>query len=121
MYHLNYQDILLQERTRDIDGDFAHQIHIAYLNGNENLTDNAGNQIGGRTVQAGVVTCPPWSADHIEQKRFKQQEDHFGEAFHNYTMIWKPDSITYMVDDQFYGTIKDKSVLDQLNNKKVCY
>lgn len=36
-------------------------------------------------------------------------------------MIWKPDSITYKVDGEFYGAIMDKQVLDELRNQKVYY
>lgn len=97
------------------------QIYIAYLNGNENLSDNAENEIGGRTLHAGVITQPPWHDVMQETKRFKQHNTHFGNEFHNYTMIWKEDSIIYKVDGEFYGAIRDKYILDQLNTKKVFY
>lgn len=98
------------------------QIYIAYLNGNENLFDNADNEIGGRTLHAGVIA--PWHENMIdmqETKRFKQSNKHFGDEFHNYTMIWNEDSIIYKVDGEFYGAIRNRHVLDQLNTKKVFY
>lgn len=32
---------------------------------------------------------------------------HYGDDFHNYTMIWQRDKLTLMVDDEIYGEIYD--------------
>lgn len=70
-----------------------------------------------------MVISPYWKGEFIEHKRFKRHKEnkHYGDEFHNYTMIWKPDSITYKVDGEFYGAIMDKQVLDELRNQKVYY
>lgn len=116
-------DIMLQQAEKKFGADFAKQIHIAYANGNEQLMDRTHNEMGGSTVAGSVVISPSWKGDFIEHKRFKRHKEnkHYGDEFHNYTMIWKPDSITYKVDGEFFGAIKDKKVLDELQNQKVYY
>jgi len=37
----------------------------------------------------------------------KISNSHYGDDFHNYTMIWQRDKITLMVDDEVYGELYD--------------
>ncbi|KAH8406363.1 hypothetical protein KR215_011897 [Drosophila sulfurigaster] len=44
---------------------------------------------------------------------------HYGDEFHNYTMIWHKDRIIFKVDGTTYGKINDKKVLRQLDDPAV--
>lgn len=65
------------------------------------------------------------SSGLVEDKQFMKHQipgAHFGNDFHNYTMIWHSDRIIFKVDGIQYGTITNKMVLDKLNAQHVsCY
>lgn len=44
---------------------------------------------------------------------------HFGNDFHNYTMIWRQDRIIFKVDGITYNTITDEDILKEFSEHEV--
>lgn len=44
---------------------------------------------------------------------------HYGESFHNYTLIRHKDRIIYKVDEETYGKIDNPAVLADINKYEV--
>lgn len=79
------------------------QIRIASVRGNEFLQSN-NEEIGGRVLYGGPIL------DVGEQSRdvlkFKSQNEHYGDSFHEYEVVWTPNYLRFLVDGVQYGDIK---------------
>lgn len=82
------------------------QIRIAYIRGNEKLVaDN--EEIGGSVLYGGPVL------DLSDQRYFlksKRNNEHYGNQFYNFELLWTPKSLRFYVDDVQYGEIKPNNL-----------
>ncbi|XP_034482814.1 gram-negative bacteria-binding protein 2-like [Drosophila innubila] len=113
--------LILQPVNSKCDDDNVNHIRIGYTRGNKFLHDKNINQIGGNTLFGSVVL---WR-DGRNFTEYTQQmpglpEQHYGDAFHNYTMIWRKDRIIFKVDGFNYGEITNRDVLNEIN-KNECF
>lgn len=100
-------DIMLQHfDTLDAE----KQIRIAFVRGNEELIDSDGTDLSGKVLYAGLVSDTEKYKFDFHQKALPE---HFGNDYHIYTLIWKSNEITMMVDGVDYGTIRKN--LDEFN------
>ncbi|XP_050090855.1 beta-1,3-glucan-binding protein 2 [Anopheles aquasalis] len=82
------------------------QMRIAHILANrilERVTD--GKQIDGHRLRGGVLITNQATL-RGELLRSNSADEHFGDAFHVYGLIWTPDQIAVTVDGFQYGTIK---------------
>ncbi|ETN65516.1 Gram negative binding protein subgroup A [Anopheles darlingi] len=82
------------------------QMRIAHILANrilERVSD--GKQIDGHRLQGGVLITNQATL-RGELLRSNSADEHFGDAFHVYGLIWTPDQIAVTVDGFQYGTIK---------------
>ncbi|KAL7731541.1 hypothetical protein ACLKA6_013080 [Drosophila palustris] len=116
--------IILQDEDNEFHDDPAEHIRIAYVRGNTKLLDTSRNHIGGNVIFGSAFVRRESSGFLYEDKQFMKHQKsgaHFGNDFHNYTMIWHSDRIIFKVDGIQYGTITNKMVLDKLNAKHKSY
>lgn len=115
-----FSDLILQPTTSECEDSMISQIRIAYARGNKDFQDTGLNEIGGETLFGSAVL---WFSDGNFTEYYHQLRSlvdrHYGEEFHNYTMIWRKDRIIFKVDGFTYGTITNKSVFNQLNLSEV--
>lgn len=63
--------------------------------------------ISGNRLYGGIVFWHHGQAVQVLKNRLSK--NHYGDEFHNYTMIWQRNKLTLMVDEEVYGEI-DKFV-----------
>ncbi|XP_059222934.1 gram-negative bacteria-binding protein 1 [Stomoxys calcitrans] len=97
------------------------EIRIAFSRGNQNL-ELHGTDIGGKRLFGGVVLNKSSEARHdfmanVTLNDVNGSIEHFGDTFHLYSLVWKPDGILLSVDDNEYGKIKTdfKNVLNDVD------
>lgn len=86
---------------------YTIQIGIAFARGNTHLHTVHKEDISGNRLYGGMIFLdhrPP-----VQVLKNTLSANHFGDDFHNYTMIWQRNKLTLMVDDKVYGEI-DKYV-----------
>ncbi|XP_065225844.1 uncharacterized protein LOC135849377 isoform X2 [Planococcus citri] len=82
------------------------QIRIAMARGNEKFECSNVNH-GYQRVEMGVYIGPDYD---VKQKIFyKTVPEGWADKFHNYTTIWLPDKISFLIDDEEIGTIQPGS------------
>ncbi|XP_034482811.1 gram-negative bacteria-binding protein 2-like [Drosophila innubila] len=110
--------IMLQATDDEFHSDPSRHIRIASVRGNRNLKDTSLSHMGGNILTGSAFVKKRSTAFLHEDKKtvsHKTPGRHFGEDFHNYTMIFHSNRIIFKVDGTTYGTITNKEVLDQLN------
>ncbi|KAH8371686.1 hypothetical protein KR093_008458 [Drosophila rubida] len=115
--------IMLLPKGTQIDGVGETNIRIAYARGNTKLSDIAFNDLAGSTVFGGAMFYYN-NGMYVEVKSSQPHKTpgaHFGDSFHNYTMIWHKDRIIFKVDGVTYGTITDKVTLKHLDQHESYY
>lgn len=78
---------------------------IAYARGNANLRTKQGEDISGNHLYGGMLVWHHGRA--VQFTKDQVSKTHYGDDFHNYTMIWQRDKITLMVDEDIYGELYD--------------
>ncbi|XP_065220734.1 uncharacterized protein LOC135845823 [Planococcus citri] len=82
------------------------QIRIAMSRGNKQY-DCTNNHYGHRRLEVGVYLGPQYG---VKQKLFyKMTPDGWANDFHNYTVTWTPDKISFQVDGEDLGAIQPES------------
>ncbi|XP_017008379.2 gram-negative bacteria-binding protein 2 [Drosophila takahashii] len=97
--------LMLQPVSTYAETHYAKQLRIAYARGNANLRTKQGDDISGNHLYGGSVAWHHGNAVQFLKDRLSQT--HYGDDFHNYTMIWQRDKITLMVDEEVYGELYD--------------
>nr|CAJ19023.1 Gram-negative bacteria binding protein 2 isoform B [Drosophila melanogaster]CAJ19027.1 Gram-negative bacteria binding protein 2 isoform B [Drosophila melanogaster] len=97
--------LMLQPVSTYAETHYAKQLRIAYARGNANLRTKQGDDISGNHLYGGGVVWHHGNA--VQFLKDKISNSHYGDDFHNYTMIWQRDKITLMVDDEVYGELYD--------------
>ncbi|XP_063910735.1 beta-1,3-glucan-binding protein-like [Zophobas morio] len=92
-----YPELYLNPLNEPYGPDYASgQIRIAFLPGNEHLNKN---------LQGGCILGSSQAGRNYGMKTIKTDTGTWGDDFHVFTLIWKPDQITVSVDDRVYGNI----------------
>lgn len=93
-------EIWLEPKQREYGtGAYASgRIRIAMARGNQNLEYN-GIEIGNRQLEVGVLM----GVDENIRARtiIRDKADGWWRSFHNYTLIWTPDNMRFLIDGQF--------------------
>ncbi|KAF6213121.1 hypothetical protein GE061_010836 [Apolygus lucorum] len=87
-------EITLEPRRTETYGELkSGRIRIALAKGNRHLTKET-KEVGNSILEQGfeVGSSPP-------RKVTRETADGWGNAFHNYTLIWTPDNLKFQVDD----------------------
>ncbi|XP_017109752.2 gram-negative bacteria-binding protein 2-like [Drosophila bipectinata] len=133
-----FQAAMLQSKTKfrhvriDIEAQVAHgdflfsgmqlatendAINIAIVRGNSELKDTANNEVGGKSLFAGVLRKSP-DKDKFEPHeadQFFRSDEHFGNRYHTYSAIWKSDSITFKLNGQTYAIFDNKEIMEEIS------
>ncbi|KAL7731540.1 hypothetical protein ACLKA6_013079 [Drosophila palustris] len=114
--------LIIQPTSSNSEDKWVNHLRIAYARGNINLQDKNVAEIGGETVFGSAVVLWPGKEKFTEYKNPLPNfpGHHFGNDFHNYTMIWRKDRIIFKVDGLTYNTITDEDILDEFN-KQACF
>lgn len=97
--------IMLQPVSTYAETHYAKQLRIAFARGNAHLRTKQNEDISGNHLYGGMLN---WHHGRAEQYlRDRLSQTHYGDDYHNYTMIWQRDKITLMVDEEIYGEIYD--------------
>ncbi|KAH8315614.1 hypothetical protein KR059_006116 [Drosophila kikkawai] len=97
--------LMLQPVSTYAESHYAKQLRIAYARGNANLRTKQGEDISGNHLYGGMVVWHHGRA--VQFTKDQVSTAHYGDDFHNYTMIWQRDKITLMVDEEIYGELYD--------------
>ncbi|XP_034108697.1 gram-negative bacteria-binding protein 2 [Drosophila albomicans] len=97
--------IMLQPVSTHAETHYANQLRIAQARGNANLRSNKQEDISGNRLYGGMIVWQHGTALEFLSNHLSKQ--HYGDEFHNYTMIWHRDKLTLMVDDEIYGELYD--------------
>ncbi|KAH8373346.1 hypothetical protein KR009_001291 [Drosophila setifemur] len=97
--------MMLQPMSTFAETHYAKQLRIAYARGNAHLTTKEGDDISGSHLYGGMVAWHHGRAVQFLKDRLSKT--HYGDDFHNYTLIWQRDKITLMVDEEVYGELYD--------------
>ncbi|KAI8041075.1 gram-negative bacteria-binding protein 2 [Drosophila gunungcola] len=97
--------LMLQPVSTYAETHYAKQLRIAYARGNAFLRTKKGEDISGSHLYGGGVVWHHGNA--VQFLKDKVSKTHYGDGFHNYTMIWQRDKITLMVDEEVYGELYD--------------
>ncbi|XP_037934118.1 gram-negative bacteria-binding protein 1-like [Teleopsis dalmanni] len=81
------------------------QIRIAFARGNENLMSRNDDVIDGRRLYGGGIVTPN-TLFREKTLRSTYRDVHFGEEFHNYTMIWNKQNFKFFIDGEEYGVVE---------------
>uniref|UniRef100_A0A182YJJ4 Uncharacterized protein n=1 Tax=Anopheles stephensi TaxID=30069 RepID=A0A182YJJ4_ANOST len=81
------------------------QMWIAHILSNRVLVAGDGKKIGGYRLRGGVLitNTDPVRSDFL---RSNVKEEHFGDQFHVYGLVWTPEQILLTVDGFQYGTLR---------------
>ncbi|KAH8234633.1 hypothetical protein KR032_001005, partial [Drosophila birchii] len=85
--------------------DNGDAIRYAIVRGNEKLSDNADTEIGGSRVFSGAIYKSKRRTEIHEEIKYIDSNNHFGEHFHNYSVIWHEKKIVYKVDGRTIATV----------------
>ncbi|KAM8708594.1 hypothetical protein ACLKA7_015547 [Drosophila subpalustris] len=113
--------LIIQPTSSNSEDKWVNHLRIAYARGNINLQDKNFAEFGGETVFGSAVVLWPGEEKFTEYKNPLPNfpGHHFGNDFHNYTMIWRMDRIIFKVDGLTYNTITDEDILEEFNKKAV--
>uniref|UniRef100_A0AAG5DBC2 GH16 domain-containing protein n=1 Tax=Anopheles atroparvus TaxID=41427 RepID=A0AAG5DBC2_ANOAO len=81
------------------------QMWIAHIRANRMLVSADGKQIDGHRLRGGVLisNTGPLREDFL---RSNLNDEHFGDQFHVYGLMWTPDQISLTIDGFQYGTLR---------------
>ncbi|XP_030756018.1 beta-1,3-glucan-binding protein-like [Sitophilus oryzae] len=84
--------------------DLSKKIWISYARGNEELTGNNGDDIGGKLLFGGPVVDPlePKKSRYLKTYRNNQ---FIGNEMHTFSLRWTSDEMLLYIDDINYGTV----------------
>jgi beta-glucanase (GH16 family) len=92
-----YPELYLNPVNEEYGPGYASgQIRIAFSGGNEDLC---------RDLRGGCILGSSPAARNYAVKNIVKNSGSWSDDFHKFIVIWKPDQITMMVDDQVYGNI----------------
>ncbi|EDW79053.1 uncharacterized protein Dwil_GK10581 [Drosophila willistoni] len=95
--------IMLQPISTYAETHYAKQLRIAFARGNIHLRNVNQEDVSGSHLYGGMVI---WHHGRpVQYLRDKLIKEHYGDDFHNYTMIWQRDKVTLMVDEEVYGEV----------------
>ncbi|XP_012259435.2 beta-1,3-glucan-binding protein-like [Athalia rosae] len=79
------------------------QLRVASVNGNADLRDITGVNVGNRVLQAGAVISPvgPIRSDTMSEK---SANNLWSDDYHIFEINWTPNEISVKVDGEVYGT-----------------
>ncbi|KAL7731545.1 hypothetical protein ACLKA6_013082 [Drosophila palustris] len=97
--------MMLQPVSTHAETHYANQMRIGYARGNANLRSNKQEDISGNRLYGGMIVWQHGRA--VQFIKNKHSKTHYGDEFHNYTMIWQREKLTLMVDDEIYGELYD--------------
>ncbi|XP_017086945.2 gram-negative bacteria-binding protein 2 [Drosophila bipectinata] len=97
--------IMLQPVSTFAETHYAKQLRIAFARGNANLRSKQNEDISGNHLYGGMLIWHHGRA--VQYLRDRISTTHYGDDYHNYSMIWQREKITLMVDDEIYGEITD--------------
>ncbi|XP_017041540.1 gram-negative bacteria-binding protein 2 [Drosophila ficusphila] len=97
--------LMLQPMSTYAESHYANQLRIAFARGNTALRTKKGDDISGNHLYGGSVIWHNRRAVQFLKDRISKT--HYGDDFHNYTMVWQQDKITLMVDEEVYGELYD--------------
>ncbi|XP_055371894.1 gram-negative bacteria-binding protein 1-like isoform X2 [Condylostylus longicornis] len=101
-----FSELLLQptDNYYGIENYASGQLRMAFVRGNTALIDANGTDISGQKVYGGAVLAV---GELLREMWLKNTtiDEHFGNRFHNFTLMWKEDSITTMVDGDVYSEL----------------
>ncbi|CAH1400515.1 unnamed protein product [Nezara viridula] len=92
-------EIWLEPKRRTYGPSFASgRIRIAVARGNQDLISNQKQKIGINYLQSGIIMGTP---DKTRARNtFEESDAGWHSDFHNFTLIWKPDEISFMIDGE---------------------
>ncbi|KAH8410737.1 hypothetical protein KR222_002192, partial [Zaprionus bogoriensis] len=93
--------IMLQPVSTHAETHYAKQMRIAFARGNAHLRSIKQEDISGNRLYGGIIFWHRGNA--VQVLKDKLSENHYGNDFHNYTMIWQRNKLTLMVDEETYG------------------
>ncbi|XP_053674668.1 beta-1,3-glucan-binding protein [Anopheles nili] len=81
------------------------QMWIAHVLANRQLMAADGKQLDGRRLRGGVLitNTEPVRSEFL---RSNVNDDHFGDQFHVYGLVWTPEQIALTIDGFQYGTLR---------------
>ncbi|XP_017842220.1 gram-negative bacteria-binding protein 2 [Drosophila busckii] len=97
--------IMLQPISTHAETHYANQLRIAYARGNVDLRSIQQTDISGNLLYGGMIVWHQGQA--VQFLKNHLSTTHYGDDFHNYTMIWQRDKLTLMVDETVYGELYD--------------
>ncbi|XP_032289926.2 gram-negative bacteria-binding protein 2 [Drosophila virilis] len=93
---------------------FEPHIRMAYVRGNPHLHDYAHQDIGGNMLFGSVFGQIGDDYHEATVNMPHKSGSHYGDHFHDYTLIRHKDRIIFKVDGVTFGTIKDKKTIESL-------
>ncbi|XP_030763973.1 beta-1,3-glucan-binding protein-like [Sitophilus oryzae] len=86
------------------------EIDVIEAKGNRNLNDSAGEPIGIGQVGSTLHFGPSKSLDGWRYAHFiKNNDSYYSSDFHTYKLVWTPENITFLVDENSLGTVSPPS------------
>ncbi|EDV98028.1 GH14367 [Drosophila grimshawi] len=97
--------VMLQPVSTHVESHYVKQLRIAFARGNSHLRSTQQEDISGSRLYGGMVVWNHGRAVQFLKNRLNK--NHYGNDFHNYTMIWQQDKLILMVDEKIYGELYD--------------
>ncbi|XP_015018491.2 gram-negative bacteria-binding protein 2 [Drosophila mojavensis] len=114
-----YPYLILQPIKYRSEENFVNQLRIAYTRSNALLQNRNSIPISrDRLFGSAVLWKSGKFSEYVHFKKY-QTPNELSHDFHNYTLNWHKDRITYKVDNITYGTITNATVLNAFNSE--CY
>ncbi|XP_030246368.1 gram-negative bacteria-binding protein 2-like [Drosophila navojoa] len=114
-----YPYLILQPIKYRSEENFVNQLRIAFTRSNALLQNNESIPISrDRLFGSAVLWKSGKFSEYVHFKKYSTYNP-LSNDFHNYTLIWHKDHITYKVDNNTYGTITNSTVLNAFNSE--CY
>ncbi|CRK97738.1 CLUMA_CG011118, isoform A [Clunio marinus] len=101
-----YSQILLQPIVSETTSlNSSRHLKILFVRGNENLVDGQDN-VGGSRVYGGAVLSKNVKNNEKWLKSKEFPNDHLGNEFHVYELLWTPSQISLSIDGKSYGSLQ---------------
>lgn len=92
---------------------------MAYVRGNPHLHDYAHQDIGGNMLFGSVFGQIGDDYHEATVNMPHKSGSHYGDNFHDYTIIRHKDRIIFKVDGVTFGTIRDEKIIESLKGTEV--